>query len=363
MNIYIDNIIFSLQKAGGISVFFSECINGLSATGNNITLINQKENSNIFYKDIKQDALNVILENNIPSSIARYLNVKQKFNSPSILHSSYYRISKSKNVVNVLSVYDFNYERNLCGQLPKLIHSTQKRHAIKNSDVIICISESTKSDLIKFYPFVNEKIIKVVYLACDSRFSVSREDLLVQHKFNKLEKNNFVMFVGSRKNHKNFNIAIKAVEKNKELILAMVGGGEVSKNEKEILGQKLNSRYVHLKYLSVNSLNNLYNNAFCLIYPSSYEGFGIPILEAMQSGCPVITTDRASIPEVCGDACIQITEITPENFSLAMQRLNNKRYREEVIKKGIKQSQKFSWDKTTKEILSIYAESFQRKFG
>jgi mannosyltransferase len=363
MNIYIDNIIFSIQKAGGISVFFSEFINGLPTIDNDITLINQKENNNIFFKDIKQDGLNVIVENNIPSSITRYLNVKQKFNFPSILHSSYYRISKMKNVVNILSLYDFNYERNLCGQLPKVIHSIQKRHAIENSDVIICISESTRSDLIKFYPFVDEKIIKVVYLACDSRFSFTREGLLVRHEFNKLEKNNFVIFVGSRKNHKNFNVAIKAVEKNKELILAIVGGGEISKNEKEILDQKLNSRYVHLKYLSVNSLNNLYNNAFCLIYPSSYEGFGIPILEAMQSGCPVITTDRASIPEVCGDACIQITEITPESFSLAMQQLNNKRYREDVIEKGIKQSQKFSWDKTTKEILSIYTESLQRKFG
>lgn len=117
------------------------------------------------------------------------------------------------------------------------------------------------------------------------------------------------------------------------------------------------NKYLHQRWelhtgLSNSELNILYNNAFALLYPSSYEGFGIPILEAMRAGCPFIALNNSSIPEVAGNAGVLLNELTRESLAYAFS--NIKLNRELIISLGFTQSNKFSWDKTYDDTLNLY---------
>jgi mannosyltransferase len=101
-------------------------------------------------------------------------------------------------------------------------------------------------------------------------------------------------------------------------------------------------------------LNALYNNAFALVYPSSYEGFGIPVVEAMKAGCPFIALNKSSIPEVAGDAGVLMDDLTIDFFNEALSRI--KTDRDEIIIKGLNQVSNFSWEKCYYETLKIYKE-------
>jgi mannosyltransferase len=120
---------------------------------------------------------------------------------------------------------------------------------------------------------------------------------------------------------------------------------------------------VHLfRGVSPSDLNWLYNNAFCLLYPSRYEGFGIPLLEAMRAGCPVVSTRLSSIPEVVGDAALLVEEPTATEFIKNMKLLSETNFRNQLITKGYQQVQRFSWDKCFEETVLFYKEIWHREF-
>mgnify|MGYP006099482547 FL=1 len=112
--------------------------------------------------------------------------------------------------------------------------------------------------------------------------------------------------------------------------LVVIGGKGFNSFEKEKI-KKLKLDVTHFQGVSGEELNIIYNNAFCLLYPSAYEGFGIPITEAMKSGCPVISTNYSSIPEVAGDAALLIDEVTADNIVTEVRKLEDPVFRDLLI--------------------------------
>ena len=156
MNVLLDNIIFSLQRVGGVSLVWSEHLKRIIEDRDlNLKCI-EYDHKNFFRDEITNDFENIIKERfKRPLFIERYINPKP-INFKGLFHSSYYRFVKDKKVCNVTTVHEFTYEYFRKG-IPKLIHSYQKMNAINNSEKILCISEYTKSDLLRFNPKINEE--------------------------------------------------------------------------------------------------------------------------------------------------------------------------------------------------------------
>lgn len=354
MKIVYDNSVFSIQRAGGASMYWYELIKRFKKEDN--IMYYDLKNDNIFRKNL--DICSEI-ETTFPIRIVRHLPFLKKITDKSILHSCIYRVSLDKNIINIVTVHDFTYEY-FMGWLPKKIHTLQKYFAIRHADGIICVSENTKKDLIKFLPDVDQSKIKVIYHGVsDEFFRLENPVFNLIENFPKLENINYIIFVGDRSKYKNFNIVIEVMKQLKDFKLVVIGGKNFTKEEELILSE-INERIIHLKGLDSNKLNVLYNNAFCMLYPSSYEGFGIPVLEAMKSGCPVVSTKMSSIPEVAGEAGLLVNEINVENFILEIVKLKDVSFRNEIIEKGLNQSGKFSWDKCFSDTFEFYNKIWKK---
>lgn len=332
--IYYDGIIENLQKTGGVSVVFKEIISRLppgtlykyAYFGTGTTKL-----ANIG-KSIKLN----------PRIFERYRYSPIVARDATVFHSTYYRLP-SINIPTVTTVHDFTYEYFTSG-LKKVVHCQQKYNAIKNSDKIICVSENTANDLMKFCPVHEDKIVVVNNGVSDSFFPIKQ-----------IKKTPSILFVGSRASYKNFDLVVKALEKIAHISLRIVGGGELSKRELHLLENTIPNRYEKMGYLSEQDLNELYNSSLALVYPSSYEGFGIPILEAMKAGCPVVTSNRSSIPEVCGNAGVVLEDLTPGSIEEALKLLDvNFSFVQEQIALGKERSNAFSWDKSSKLTNQVY---------
>lgn len=156
----------------------------------------------------------------------------------------------------------------------------------------------------------------------------------------------YILFVGSRKKYKKFDLAIDVV-KTLSLNLVIVGGENLSRNEFNLLESKLGT--AHYKYvgrINNNALNILYNHAFCLLYPSVYEGFGIPIIEAQKAGCPVIAFDGSSIKDIIGNTPLLFQKHTVEDITKCVSILYKESTQNCIINEGLKNSSRFSWDIT-----------------
>lgn len=358
MKVFYDNIVFSLQSAGGISRYWVELIKRL-VVYNLDSIFIERKNKNIFRGDI---SILTTVESWIPSSILRYLPLLISLPDRSIFHSSYYRISLSRSVVNITTVHDFTYERYRHG-LAKFVHSFQKRIALYFSDGIICVSENTKNDLLAFYPKTNPSKVKVIYNGVgDDFFQLADAENDLNSHFIELAGKEFLLFVGARQGYKNFSYALRLLQNIDGLCLVAVGGGAFNLIERNLM-RDINSRVFNYQGLSNHHLNILFNNAFCLLYPSEYEGFGIPILEAMRAGCPVVSTTCSSIPEVAGNCAILVDKVSLDSFAEAILRLRSNKIRSELISCGTAWSHRFSWDKCFSETRSFYVEIWDRKFS
>ncbi len=330
--ITIDGIIYNLQRGGGISVYFNELLDGLSNKNFDFEVLAYKNANAPFSREENKKPLR---------PFERYRDVKNV--NGSVLHSSYYRVSESSKKKNITTVHDFTYEKYVPGAA-RLVHSWQKRKAVLKSDIVICISQNTANDLLELYG-IKENKIRVIYNGASKEYMPV--DTPIKNK-------NKVLFVGSRFGYKNFHLAVKAIALTPSLHLRIVGGGSLTKKEIFLLEQYLPNRYHWVGQLTNADLNIEYNSAYALLYPSSYEGFGIPIVEAMQAGCPVIAVNASSIPEVAGSAAILVDTADVYLLKDALESIAASR--EKLIAAGIIQAKKFSWAQCVCETINVYNE-------
>lgn len=359
MKIVFDNIIYSLQKSGGGSVYWTELLKRFKQLNSDNIYYEQVEpNDNLFRKTLELD--NVKTESKFTLKIRRYLPFTIKIKEKHIFHSSYFRYSNAKKAINVTTIHDFTTEKFRKG-LAREVNLLQKRIAVKKSKGIICISENTKKDLLFFCPSVDSSKIRVIYNGVsndfyhiDDNFDIST----VNKKFSELENYKYLLFIGHRTGYKNFNFAVEAASQFMTKYKLVIVGEALSEHEKAFVESKLGYNYVQLNKLNNEALNYLYNKAFALIYPSSYEGFGIPLVEAMKTKCPVIAFNNSSIPEVVGEYELIYDVESSESIVEGIKKLQDDATRKNIVSQGFEQAKKFNWDNTARQYLDFYQELY-----
>ena len=258
-----------------------------------------------------------------------------------------------KNVRSVITVHDLTafLHPSMHQAKATLLEKLFLGRALKKASRVLVPSHNTKTDLVKLFKYPAKKIA-VAPLAAGDVFSHKPTDAelnRVRQKYN-LPKE-FVLAVSGLEPRKNVAAAISAIElaakKHADLKLVILGGkGWKSRKAAEAL-KRAGRNVIHIESCSPSELPIFYRLAKVLVYPSLYEGFGLPPLEAMASGCPVICSNAASLPEVCGDAAILADPNDIENLSRQINKLiDDKGMRDDLIKKGLKQAARFSWNKT-----------------
>jgi glycosyltransferase involved in cell wall biosynthesis len=366
--IYLDNIIYGIQKYGGVTTYWKE-LQKYFIKLDSVRIITQSKDQSIF--DLSGNEYNIILQKNkfifenlFPASILRFLPFTKRLPVRSLYHSSYYRTCLQKNVVNIYTVHDFTYKKGYSAKFPRrLVHITLTSLGLRNADGIICISENTRKDLMHYFPQIPENKIRVIYHGVSKDFfpieKATNNDITEALNLN----GPFVIFIGKRRMYKNFDIVPQAVKQASDLKLVIIGGGDLSSSEVEDLENTMPDMYIKLSNINNHDLNVLYNKAFALIYPSISEGFGFPIVEAMRAGCPVITTNLSSIPEVGGNAALMINEVSSEAISEKINLLRNRNMRVSIIEAGFHQSAKFTWERCFSETLKFYDDTYKQKFN
>jgi mannosyltransferase len=166
----------------------------------------------------------------------------------------------------------------------------------------------------------------------------------------------FALFVGARNGYKNFKLAVQAVARISGLDFVCVGGGDLRDQELRLLNKMLPNLWRHERFVTDDKLNYLYNKAVCLVYPSSYEGFGIPVLEAMRAGCPVVAFRGSSIPEVVGDAALLFDILDPLALAAMIHKTLDTSERDRLRKLGFIRASEFSWKKTIERTVRVYEQ-------
>ena len=262
---------------------------------------------------------------------------------------------------NIMFVYDLafeGYSECYSGSCHRL--SRQTKYGITHADKIIAISDSTKEDLIRLYGVKKERI-EVIYPGFDPLFSPQSKRKIEKIRMKYKLKKPYFLFVGSLKPIKNvpaiveaFAGFIKKTKKDYELVLV---GSDFWLDEnilKKIEKLKLKTKVKSLGYVSKKDLPALYSGAFAFVSPSLYEGFGIPLLEAMACGTPVITSNLGSMPEVVDKAAILVDSKDSKQIKDAMLELDeDKKLRQRLIKKELLQSKNFSWEKFAFSVFKV----------
>ncbi len=229
-------------------------------------------------------------------------------------------------------------------------------YSIKKAVKIIAVSKTTKKDIRKFYDIPEEKI-SIIYNGFEKHSGDSKHISLEQYG---IEKNKFLLFVGTLQPRKNISYLIKAFAKfkitNPDFKLVIVGkqGWLFDDIYAEVIRLNLEKSVLFTGYLADNEVIKLYKNAFCFVLPSLYEGFGIPVLEAMSNGCPVIASHSSSLPEIGGDACLYIDPTDEQDLLDKLNDLtDNKSLYDTLIKKGSERIKNFSWNTCAAETLQV----------
>jgi len=221
----------------------------------------------------------------------------------------------------------------------------------KNAKRIITVSSFSKRELIG-YCKINEEKIHVIYLGKEHFLNLEPDNSILT-KYN-LTNKHYVFAVSSMSLHKNFGALVRAVEylgTDTDFIVVIAGGA----NPKVFSsGVRLPGNVCYVGYLNDNQLRALYENAACFVFPSLYEGFGLPPLEAMACRCPVIVSDTASLPEVCGDAALYCDPENPDDIAGKIRQvITDESLRQTLREKGLARAEQFTWEECARKTLAV----------
>lgn len=236
------------------------------------------------------------------------------------------------------------------------------KYSIKKANKIIAVSKTTKKDIIRNYQ-ISEKKVEVIYNGFEKTSTIKTKKFAL-----KIQNKPYILYVGTIQPRKNIDVLIEAFSKfkllypNYQLIIAGKKGWLYKDIFQKVINFGLEDSVFFTDYVSENQLIFLYKNAFCLVMPSLYEGFGIPILEAMNFDCPVISSYSSSLPEIAGDAAIYFDPKNPfdlvEKLKLLKEDLKLKK---DLIKKGKNRIKEFSWKKTAEQTLNLIINTLKDK--
>jgi glycosyltransferase involved in cell wall biosynthesis len=373
IKILFDSDIFDRQKFGGISWYFTEVIKNLKTKANTKTILpvvltenlvlqdkklTNKLINRLFYTKYTPQILIKKAPPRLNTTLTRYYLKQQNFD---VFVPTYFDIDFLKYIGNkpfVLTVYDMLHEILPHYYLDDKHTVPQKLTLMEQATRIIAISENTKKDIVKIYPHIDANKIDVVHLA---------QSLEIDEKVKIDLPKKYILFVGYRMTYKNFiflfNAAKTLLKTDPDLYLVCAGGYAFKPEEIELFkNEGLSDKIIH-KTFEVNELFYFYQNAQCFIFPSQYEGFGIPVLEAMACGCPVILPRYSSFPEVAGEAGIYFELNDEKGLEDNLKKvLENEDFRKAYITKGYAQSGKFTWKKTADECFEIFQKAVQNEY-
>ncbi len=272
-----------------------------------------------------------------------------------LAHPTYYTLLSGRvrdyRMPVVLTVYDFIHERFAAQLDPEGVHAAAKREALLAADLLLCISESTRRDLLDLYPALEARA-RVIPLASglDESAGCGPEPVPERPYF---------LYVGSRAPYKNFGTLLEAFARvrGRDAALCVAGPGFTESESRRMAELNLNGSVIHYGYASDAHLAKLYRHSVALVYPSLYEGFGIPPLEAMACGAPVVALNSSSLPEVVGGAGVLVDRPTADVFADAMRMLlDYPSERGRLAEKGRERAARFSWERTAALTFDAYRE-------
>ncbi|MCR4264187.1 MAG: glycosyltransferase family 4 protein [Candidatus Roizmanbacteria bacterium] len=273
---------------------------------------------------------------------------------------------KYRTIVTIHDVIPLVFPRQFPAGIRGNVNLFFLKRALNNVDAVITDSHNSKNDIVRFLSVPSSKIT-VIYLAGGEHFRrLSKRELLdldLQKKYRLSER--YLLYVGDVNWNKNLGGLIEGFSKLRkdDISLVMVGKAltdmktlETKQLIEQIHNLGLEKRIVRLGFVPVDDLVGMYNEAVGYIQPSYYEGFGFPVLEAMQCGIPVISSKTSSLAEISGDAVIPIDPGHPDDIARGIEKLTNltTNQREEIIKKGLEQAGKFSWKNVARETAAVY---------
>lgn len=281
-----------------------------------------------------------------------YFFAPSSYITPAILHKSI------KSIITVHDLVAFLFP-NRHNKKATILEKIFLKKALKKAHHVLTVSNNTKNDLLKRFSIKADEI-SVIPCAADSNYRPIKEESLEKFiKQTNLPKK-FFLAVGTLEPRKNYTTLIKAFSNfahlypNHHLVIVGKEGWKFQPVYDEINKNYLNKKVHILGYLSNSSLQKLYNLATALVFPSHYEGFGIPPLEAMQSGCPVISSSTSSMPEVLGDCGMMCKPGSIDDFTSAMLEITaNPELRAQLSAKGVERAMKFSWEESAKNLLKL----------
>ena len=308
----------------------------------------------------------------VPFKLISKLDIKSTFNPQkfNIYHSPFYPIPDrtiTQNLHRVLTIYDLlpiltphNFTQNICSKFKSIINSIDR-----HQDWITCISKNTKQDFCN-HTGMNPERVFVTPLAASDNFYPVTDSEIISHQLRQYQipQQPYLLSLCTLEPRKNLNFLLQcfaqllAQDPNLDLNLVLVGVSGWKNNDIFQTVQNnplLKKNVIFTGYIPDPDLSAIYSGALAFVYPSLYEGFGLPPLEAMQCGTPVITSNTSSLPEVVGDAGIMINPTNSDDLCQAMLDLiNNSTLRHQLSQKGLDRAAQFSWSKCAEETIKVY---------